>query len=268
MKNMLSFVVALLSWVAVHSQNSYTEAELKQKCDSIIEESNTLYRYETAAWNFTDMFLSKPDIMESIQSVLTYQQGDTIKCIVIDNQSQCTYEVAFLNEAAPCSEVAARRSLSDHEMRLIKIKEKIRNQLEDEKYAISSYKDFPLNWILIPFSDGYKFYGICGTSKGGVIPLGNDYLFIADKKGKIRSWKKFHSRLITVETTDEMPMIDYPIHSHLRQEPFITATDICTFRLYYNQTGSTKFAVYSPALSVYFIYKLATNSITVSKDMK
>ena len=89
MKNMLTLIVLLSSWLTVYSQESYTEAELKQKCDSIVEEANTLYRYETAAWNFTDMFLPKPELMETIQGILTYQQGDTIKCLVIDNQSQC-----------------------------------------------------------------------------------------------------------------------------------------------------------------------------------
>lgn len=262
MKNMLSLIVVLSSWLAVYSQGSYTEIELKLKCDSIIEESNTLYRYETAAWNFTDMFLAKPELMETIRGVLTYQQGDTIKCLVIDDQSQCTYEVSFLNESAPCSEVTTYRSLSEYEMNLIKVREKIRSAFTDEKeYPIYSYKDYPLNWILIPFKDGYKFYAISGTSKGGVIPFGNDYLFIADKEGKIQSCKKFHSGLLPVEVTEQMPMIAFPIHSHLKKEPFISATDICTFRLYYNQTGSTKFAVYSPALSMYFVYEIATNTI-------
>ncbi len=81
------------------------------------------------------------------------------------------------------------------------------------------------------------------------------------KKEKIQSWKKFHSGLLPVEVTEQMPMIAFPIHSHLKKEPFISATDICTFRLYYNQTGSTKFAVYSPALSMYFVYEIATNTI-------
>ena len=268
MKNMLTLIVLLSSWLTVYSQESYTETELKQKCDSIVEEANTLYRYETAAWNFTDMFLPKPELMETIQGILTYQQGDTIKCLVIDNQSQCTYEVSFLNETTPCSEVTTHRGLSEYEMHLIKVREKIRSAFADEKeYPIYGYKDFPLNWILIPFKDGYKFYAISGTSKGGVIPFGNDYLFIADKEGEIQSWRKFHSGLLPVEVTDQMPMIVFPIHSHLKKEPFISATDICTFRLYYNQTGSTKFAVYSPALSIYFVYELDTNTITPTKDI-
>ena len=41
MKNMLTLIVLLSSWLTVYSQESYTEAELKQKCDSIVEEANT-----------------------------------------------------------------------------------------------------------------------------------------------------------------------------------------------------------------------------------
>ena len=44
MKNMLTLIVLLSSWLTVYSQESYTEAELKQKCDSIVEEANTLKR--------------------------------------------------------------------------------------------------------------------------------------------------------------------------------------------------------------------------------
>lgn len=41
MKNMLTLIVLLSSWLTVYSQESYTETELKQKCDSIVEEANT-----------------------------------------------------------------------------------------------------------------------------------------------------------------------------------------------------------------------------------
>ena len=37
MKNMLTLIVLLSSWLTVYSQESYTETELKQKCDSIVE---------------------------------------------------------------------------------------------------------------------------------------------------------------------------------------------------------------------------------------
>ena len=96
MKNMLTLIVLLSSWLTVYSQESYTETELKQKCDSIVEEANTLYRYETAAWNFTDMIFAKPGLIETIQNILTYHQGDSIKCVAIDKQSYCIYEALSL----------------------------------------------------------------------------------------------------------------------------------------------------------------------------
>ena len=156
MKNMLTLIVLLSSWLTVYSQESYTEAELKQKCDSIVEEANTLYRYETAVWNFTDMIFAKPGLIETIQNILTYHQGDSIKCVAIDKQSYCIYEATFLNESAPCSEVTTRRNLTEQEILLAKIKEKIRSELADhEKYPIYRYDNYPLNWDLIPFADGY-----------------------------------------------------------------------------------------------------------------
>lgn len=268
MKNVVTSIVLLFSCLSAYSQVCYTETEIQQKCDSIIAESNTLYRYEAASWNFTDMLLAKQEVMKTIQDYLVYQQGDTIKCIVVDNQSQCSYEVSFLEDSAPYSESLIPRKLSEYEIQLIDVRRKIRSAFADEKkYPIYSYQDFPLNWILIPYTDGYKLYAISGTSKSRIIPFGNDYLFVADKKGEIQSWKKFHSKLIPVEATDEMPVIALPVHSHLKQEPFISATDICTFRLYYNQTGSVRFAVYSVALSMYFIYEVATNKIIPAKDI-
>lgn len=268
MKNVVTSIVLLFSCLSAYSQVCYTETEIQQKCDSIIAESNTLYRYEAASWNFTDMLLAKQEVMKTIQDYLVYQQGDTIKCIVVDNQSQCSYEVSFLEDSAPYSESLIPRKLSEYEIQLIDVRRKIRSAFADEKkYPIYSYQDFPLNWILIPYTDGYKLYAISGTSKSRIIPFGNDYLFVADKKGEIQFWKKFHSKLIPVEATDEMPVIALPVHSHLKQEPFISATDICTFRLYYNQTGSVRFAVYSVALSMYFIYEVATNKIIPAKDI-
>lgn len=64
-----------------------------------------------------------------------------------------------------------------------------------------------------------------------------------------------------------IPVYECLIRLNYHSQPFISATDICTFRLYYNKTGSTKFAVYSTALSMYFVYELATNTITPTKDI-
>lgn len=99
-----------------------------------------------------------------------------------------------------------------------------------------------------------------------IIPLGNDYLFIADKQGKIKSLKKFHSRLIPqqVSVNDSARPVSL-MHSHLIAEPYISAKDICTFMLYGGYYGINEFAVFSTAFSVIFTYHLDSHSITITE---
>jgi len=58
-------------------------------------------------------------------------------------------------------------------------------------------------------------------------------------------------------------MVRELIHSHLRTEPFISATDICTFMLYGKLCGQNSFGVYSPELGKYFRYRLDKNVINI-----
>jgi hypothetical protein len=55
------------------------------------------------------------------------------------------------------------------------------------------------------------------------------------------------------------------IHSHLKTTPYITATDICTFRLYGELCEMDEFSVYSPALGKYFKYRLKENKIEIEE---
>jgi hypothetical protein len=63
----------------------------------------------------------------------------------------------------------------------------------------------------------------------------------------------------------KVPTARFPVHSRLKQEPFVSITDICAFCHW--QTGSAEFAVYSPVLSIYFIYEIATNTIASAKNL-
>ena len=263
--SILTAILLISCFSVVYSQtNNYTEAELGQKCDSIIQEGNLLYRYEKATWLFSDMYINKPEIMETAATYLTYEQGDSIKCILIDKEGKCNFEVSFLETSTPCLVRHLYRDLSDYENNLLNTRTKILKNIIDNKYEVGTIKGYSLNWILLPFEKGYKLYAINGTQKAEEVPIGNDYLFITNKEGEIQSWKKFHSSLIPI---DKGKPGGIHIHSHLKQEPFISATDICTFKLYQNQVGLTSFGVYSPTLSTYFIYQLETNSITISRDL-
>ena len=117
---------------------------------------------------------------------------------------------------------------------------------------------------MIPYELGYKLYILTGTAKRDVIPLGNDYVFFADSDGKITSWRKFHSVLIPSITKYKGEKVISITHSHLHAEPFISATDICTFKLYGSIYGLKQFKVLSTALSKYFTYDSDKNTIETS----
>lgn len=266
---MRKIVLLLFVFVAVllNAQETFSQEEIKQKTDSILAEGNLLYQYEKVAWVSTDQALALKDIKQKFGGYLIYQSGDSIKAIILEKgQDNCIYEMTYFKDLSiPSKENLVTRKLNDAEKKLQAIKTKLVNDIFTPKYQITCPEGYSLNVELIPYASGYKLYIIPGTSKSGVIPFGNDYIFFADKNGEITSWRKFHSRLIPTMTKYNGETVKGVFHSHLRTEPFISATDICTFKLYAVFSGLKQFQVYSPTLSLSFTYDMDKNTI-VSED--
>ena len=250
------------------AQNELTEQQIKAKTDSILIEGNLLFQYEKAAWISIDLAMEQKNIKKKFGGYIVYQKIDTIKTIILNKDNQCVYELSFINDfSSPTKEVLSLRELNENESKLLTIKNKILNQIVEKKYEVSCPDGFSLNMELIPFASGYKLYILTGTSQSQIIPFGNDYLFLTDPNGEILSMRKFHSRLISTMTKGPNgEQVTESIHSHLRTEPFISATDICTFKLYGSLYGQNEFKVYSPGLSTYFTYSLIDNNIKIEKN--
>ncbi len=262
----ISTLLLLFSSLFANAQSVFSEKEIKEKTDSILSEGNLLYKYERAAWVSTDMVKGKENIKKDFGGYFVYKVGDTIKTIILDsNNTQCIYELLFFNDFnIPKNENLTRRKLTSIEANLLNIKNKIINEIIEKKYEVNCPKGFSLNIELIPIELGYKLYILTGTSQSQMIPFGNDYLFYADVNGDIILWKKFHSSILYTPTKElDGEVIKQTIHSHLKTEPYITATDICTFKLYGSLYGQKDFLVYSPILLKYFKYKLFENEIEV-----
>jgi hypothetical protein len=249
------------------AQNGLTELQIKVKTDSILMEGNLLFQYEKTAWTSTDLAMEKNEIKKKFEGYLVYQQKDTIKTIILNKENQCIYELFYINDfSRPTREIIANRELNENEKKLLTIKNKILSQIGEKKYEVGCQDGFSLNVELIPVVSGYKLYILTGTSQSNIIPFGNDYLFLTDQNGEILSMRKFHSRLISTKTKGPNgEQVTETIHSHLRTEPFISATDICTFKLYGSLYEQKEFKVYSPELSTYFIYSLIDNDIKIEK---
>ena len=97
------------------------------------------------------------------------------------------------------------------------------------------------NFVLLESLNEFKLYILMGTSESGVIPFGNDYLFRTNKKGNITEWKKLYSKMISAHAKGFESAVHF--HLHLKTTPYITATDICTFRFYGELCGMEEFGV-------------------------
>ncbi len=261
------FLLLFLPSLILAQTIEISESELTAQLDSVLAEGHLLYRYEKAAWISTDLAQQNITVIKDYGGFFTYEEQGEIRVIIIGKKSQnCIAEYSFENNFnKPKTVKTESRELSNKEKDLLKVREKILENLSDKKYEVSIPGGYSPNLILLPFVEKYKLYIIMGTSQKDVIPFGNDYLFIADKNGKIENWHKFHSGIIPGYTKMNGSKVKELIHSHLRTTPLITATDICTFMLYAPLYDIDTFSVYSPALGKYMTYSLKTNKITVKE---
>lgn len=269
MKQTISLLLIFTSVIIFAQEKVYSDKDFQQKLDSIKAEGNLLYSLESASWNSSDLIHENKKVLDIAGNYLTYKSNDTIKTVFLNkDQNLVVAEYSFKNNLKKAvKENFEQRKLNDVETSLRNVRVKVISQLSDPKYEVGAPEGFTLNMITIPFNEGYKTYLIPGTSQSGIIPFGNDYLFYSDKEGNIYSSKRFHSRLIP--TMAAMPgggTMTMTTHSHLRTNPFISATDICTFKLYAPLTTLNEFSVYSPALGEYMKYNYKKDVLEKTKN--
>lgn len=269
MTKTFTLILFVLSFLIFGQNIKLSDTEINAKLDSIKQEGNLLYSLENASWHSSDLKNENKKIKNLAGKYLTYKSNDTIKTVFLNkDESKVIAEYSFLNNSKkPVAQSFNERDLKSNELELKNIREKLIPQLSDSKYEITVPNGFNINIVTFPFNDKYKTYLITGASESNVIPFGNDYLFITDKEGKILENKKFHSRLIPTFTSMENGgIVTMSTHSHLKTNPFISATDICTFKLYAPFTKLSKFSVYSSAFQTYFQYNMKKDIIEKVKS--
>jgi hypothetical protein len=269
MKKHITLVLIFLLAVSSYSQTEIKAEVLKSKLDSIIVEADLLYSYEKVAWKASDIIMQNQSLKQSLGGYFVYHSEDSVFGVFLDKSlkkriAKYTFTKTDLN--VPSNSNYDFVELSPKENELLEIRNTIINQLSNPNYQVTITNGYNPNLVLIKEQTGYKFYIMMGTNHPEIIPFGNDYLFKTNKKGIITSWRKFHRNIIPAQTK----MVDGSevksvIHSHLRTTPLITATDICTFRLYAELYKMDEFKVLSTALGKYFTYLLKTNTIEVSE---
>jgi hypothetical protein len=248
------------------------ETEHQMKFDSILVEANILYNFEKTIWQSSDHLKKKSNLDGKIGGYIVYQESNTIKNIFHDKNS--TKSIATfsydINKITKSSSEIQERNLTNKEKELVKIKadfmQYFNKNIADFEYQ--QYEGFTPNLVMIPKEKTTYFYLIMGTSKNNVIPFGNDYFFEWDNNSTLIRWQKFHKSLISTPTQmggKDMQIMS-AVHSHLPLTPYITSTDICTFRLYGTDLyGMKEFQVLSTALDLMFTYSSKTNKILISE---
>ncbi len=242
---------------------------LKLKLDSIVKETDLLYRYEKITWVSTDLLMSDKKMSGKYGGYVVYHSNDSMFISFVDKkQKDRIAKYCFLTNdlTKPIFSEKKTLSLSLTEQKLLEIKTKIINQLSDQKYEVGIPQGYNPNLVLIKEENIFKLYILMGTSESGIIPFGNDYLFWSDLEGNITNWKKFHSRMVPAPCkSPDGEKVRSVIHSHLKSTPYITATDICTFRLYAGFCDLKEFKVLCTATGKYYTYNMDTNQIEVTE---
>jgi hypothetical protein len=261
---------AILFFLAALVLNTYSQEEnLQFKLDSIVKEADLLYRYEKAVWISTDLLMADKKLKKDYGGYVVHHSNDTVFVTYFNKslkQRIALYCFANSDLSKPFRTNHETTALTGIEQELVNVKLKIIDQLSDKEYQVSIPKGFNPNFVLVKDNGGFKLYMLMGTSESGIIPIGNDYLFNADANGNIENWKKFHSRIIPIKSKGPNgEKVLSSIHSHLKTTPYITATDICTFRLYAGLIGMEEFTVLCTETGKNYKYNIKTNKIEITE---
>ncbi len=214
MKTALVLFVLCLAFRPVIAQDK----QLRTLLDSIQAEAELMYQYERAIWSASDLHFTGQHNDADYGNYVVYHSGDSVIVTFVGKSGErsiARYYFQRLNLRKPIHVDVSSTALSAQEKELYDVKIKMLGQLDDEKFGLQLYEGFNPNFVMLKDGREFRMYMIMGTTKPGIIPLGNDYLFQADYTGNITSWKKFHSRLLPVETTSGDMKILSALHNHL-----------------------------------------------------
>lgn len=246
---------------------------LQVKLDSIVKEADLIYAHEKAAWNSSDLAMQLPSVTNDYGGYAVILEESQVEVIYLDKERKSVtlkHIFSYSDLYSPKETIDKKTPLSEKELEITSALENFHESLNRDfkKYDIEIFDGYNFNVVMTPAKGGYHFYLILGTTEDYVIPFGGDYFFKTNENGKIQEWKRFHKTVIPAMTRMEGDLVPISFtHSHLKMTPYITSTDIATFRLYgkdlYNMNT---FSVLSTALDMTFVYDAVTNKVSYKSE--
>ena len=263
MKKTILILMSFLCTLIVDAKKNVTSLPSPETLaainDSIIKEGHQLYLFEKLNWELTDLFLAHHG-REEIGGQMTYRAKDgTIIAFFCDkSMKNSLYELRCEKSSPKFIAVDSVRPLTQEEKELVVRKDVLAAKmwkLADSIKGVSpEFGQF--NADIIRINDHItRLYLLMGTVKPGIIPFGNDYSFDFANDNRLVAFRRYHRSLIPTQTNHNGKTVVSTIHSHLKDNPYITATDICNFLLYGRDiAGMKSFYVYSTACECLFAY--------------
>ncbi|MBR4840013.1 MAG: hypothetical protein IK005_06005 [Paludibacteraceae bacterium] len=241
-------------------------SELFTTLDSIIQEGWNLYYSERSNWIASDLVVEKYRA-EEIGGYISWLSEDSVQCVFFFDKEEknCLLEFKYDKKTNKASKVDSIRPLTDEEITKKQRQETMLNTAmkkygENIHFAERSFGSPNLDVIRIN-DKVTRLYFMQGTIHPDVIPFGNDYSVDFDENLQPIAFRRYHNSLIAIQTKNEDgSVVISNIHSHLKDNPFITPTDICNFLLYHPE-NMDMFMVYSTAFNCRFAYSAKTNQI-------
>ena len=264
----MTVVAAIATFGALHAQRP-AMYEINAINDSIIDEGYTLYLYDKLNWVSTDYYREMCSSKTASLSVTGNLNDSLLSTIMIDvDQMKCVFECRLNLNTGDIEPFNMVRGLSKKEIERAQRQVDLLEQISDLK-GIGSVKEAGnLNVDVIEINENLtRVYLLQGTNKSKLIPFGNDYSVDFDSDNNMLALRKYHNSFIPIDFSGKDGNIRKCTHSHLKDNPYITPTDIATFLLYgHDLYGMKTFSVYSKALGCYFTYNADTSTIVLVDD--
>lgn len=207
----------------------------------IAVEGENLYKSEMASWYGTDLALEKfPELRDEFGGYFSYTSGDSAICVFYSREEQagviCTISFDETYNLGRAKIVHNRRTFTPQEEDLYEMRKIAVEAIRTDTF-FKQYTNTHLNIIPLIRNNVRKVYVLTGPKVSDIVIFGNDYLLSFDEKNRLTGTRKLHKDVIVVNYSKEGDSAT-TAHTHLPETGrFITATDICTIRLYEKFTG-------------------------------
>lgn len=214
--------------------------ELKKIADSIKAEGEMLYRSEWASGHSTQIFTSSFGGKKLLSGGYFSYESKTEMTTIFFSKNEDPVVLATVKfdhglDSSKYSIDTTTRKFTENEKEFYTIRSKAAQAVLNDT-LFKFYQPTSLNLVPIIKNGTKKVYVITAQTAPNEVLLGNDYLINFDKDNGIIKKTKLHNNLIPLGTGGQ-DAIKASSHQHLGEtSPFITATDICAFKLWKSKT--------------------------------